>query len=201
MKKRFSLKDSGLFWVEEEDRVYSVYDMREKKRRYYDSNGTPLEHYERKPAEVVRDRREEFCAEDEEDGLVYNRYGVACADDCLVDTQGEPLPDTALDFEVDCDEANRYFVFGRMSEEQSASVSRCGTAEGLRVDYYDTKTRRYVLRGIPEGRLDITGFDGEPEVLTAAAGLLEPYDEIRVRKTGTIVCYKDGEITVWTYER
>lgn len=203
MKKLFSLKAKGLFWVEEEGCVYSVYDMNEKKHRFFDSGGNTLEGYARKPpkklpAEVDAYEPEE---DDEEDALVYNQYGVACAGDCLVDAQGDPLPGTELDFEVDCDQANRYFVFGRLTEEQKAAVDRCGTAEGVRVDYYDTKTRRYALRDIPEGRLDVVLFDGEPEVLAAATALLERYDTIKAMRSRTIVCFRDGEITVWEHSK
>jgi hypothetical protein len=35
----------------------------------------------------------------------------------------------------------------------------------ITVDIYDTKNRTYVVKGIPECRLDIYSFDGEPEVV------------------------------------
>ena len=80
-----------------------------------------------------------------------------------------------------------------------ASISECGTAPDITVDIYDTKNRKYVIKGIPEGRLDVYCFDGEPEVILAAAELLDRYDEANLYGKGTIVAKKDGYKTVFDF--
>lgn len=132
--------------------------------------------------------------------MFFNRYGVAVGNNTLIDRAGKEIPDTALNSIDNCGEEDRYFVFSLLSEEQSASIDKCGTAPDIKVDIYDTKTRTYVLRGIPEGRLEVYFFDGEPEEILAAAKLLDQYDSIALLGKGRIRCRKDGKIsyeTVW----
>jgi hypothetical protein len=91
--------------------------------------------------------------EEPEDKLFYNKYGVACGDNCLVDIAGNPIPNTELNLEDSCGEYDRYFTFGTTTEEQDEAISKCGTADGITLDIYDTKTRIYIAKGIPECRL------------------------------------------------
>ena len=135
-----------------------------------------------------------FCEE-----MLFNRYGVAVGDNTLIDRLGNEIPDTALNSIDDCGEDDRYFVFSFLDCEQLASIDECGTAPNITVDIYDTKNRTYVVKGIPECRLDIYSFDGEPEVVLAAAKLIDQYERIRIARKGTILCEKDGFITVYDY--
>ncbi len=195
MRKLFTLKTEGLFIVEVEGSVYSVYNYKTHKLSFYDNAGNPLSNYERPRLEDSDILNET----DERDALRYNKYGVACADGCLVDSNGNEIPDTKLNCEDSCDATDRYFTFALLTEEQSASINRCGTAEGIALDYYDTKTRRYILRGIPECKLYVFCFDGEPEVVLAAAQLIDQYESVDVRDRGTIVAHKEGFVTVYDY--
>lgn len=131
--------------------------------------------------------------------MFFNEYGVAVGNFSLIDRAGNEIPDTALNSIDDCGEYDRYFVFSYLNEEQMASISECGTAPDITVDIYDTKNRKYVTKSIPECRLHTDGFDGEPEVIVAAAELLDKYDEVDLYKTGTIVGEKDGFITIYDY--
>ena len=90
-------------------------------------------------------------------------------------------------------------MFSFLSDEQNASIAECGTADDITVDIYDTKNREYVVKGIPECRLDVYMFDGEPEVILAAVKLIDQYECIRLKKNGTIICEKDGLITIYDY--
>ena len=124
---------------------------------------------------------------------------MVCADGCLVDAEGNPIPDTELNCEDECSGWNRYFVFTMLTEEQCKSIDKCGTADDITLNYYDTKTRVYALRNIPECRLSTNCFDGEPEVVQEAATLLKEYDSVAIHKKGTIVGNKGKEITVYDY--
>lgn len=182
--------------VEVEGCVYSVYNHKTHKLSFYDNAGDPLPNYERPHLEAsdISDETDE-----REDELRYNKYGVACADGYLVDADGNEIPDTKLNCEDSCDATDRYFTFALLTEEQSESISQCGTADNITLDYYDTKTRQYVLRGIPECKLYVFCFHGEPEVILAAAQLIDQYDSVDVRERGTIVAHKDGCVTVYDY--
>ena len=172
------------------------YNRKTKKLSFYDHTGEPLYNYERPRLEESSIFHE---SDESSDGLRYNKYGVACADNCLVDFDGNEIPGTKLNCEDSCDVTDRYFTFAFLTEEQCKSISQCGTAEGILLDYYDTKTRKYILRGIPECKLYVFCFDGEPEVILAAAQLIDQYDSIDVRERGTIVAHKDGCITVYDF--
>lgn len=196
MRKLFSLKSDGLFCVEAEGSVYSIFDHKSNKRRFYDHCGNPLPNYKRPHSEEL-DVSNSFGERD--DKLQYNKYGVACADGYLADSDGNEIPGTKLNCEDSCHATDRYFTYTLLTEEQNESISRCGTAEGITLDCYDTKTKQYVLRGIPEGKLYIFCFDGEPDVIKAAALLIDRYDSVYVEETGTIVAHKDGWVTVYDY--
>ena len=86
-----------------------------------------------------------------------------------------------------------------LSEEQSKSIDVCGTADGITLDIYDTKTKRYVVKGIPAFRLDVSFYDGEPDVILAAIDLIPEYEEVDECRMGTIIGKKNGTITVYNY--
>lgn len=131
--------------------------------------------------------------------MFFNEYGVAVGNRTLIDRMGNEIPDTALNSIDDCAEYSRYFVFSLLSDEQLASIDECGTAPNVMVDIYDTKNRAYVVKGVPECRLEVYCFDGEPEVILAAVELLDQYDKIDLSRNGTIICEKDSFITVYDY--
>lgn len=133
------------------------------------------------------------------EGMFFNEYGVAVGNKTLIDRMGNEIPDTVLNSIDDCGEYDRYFVFSYLNEEQLASIDNCGTAPDITVDIYDTKTRKYVIKGVPECRLYVHCFDGEPEVILAAKELLDRYDEVELYRAGTIVGKKDGYFTVFDY--
>ena len=131
--------------------------------------------------------------------MFFNEYGVAVGNFSLIDRMGNEIPDTALNSIGYCGEHERYFVFSFLNKEQMASVNDCGTAADITVNIYDTKNRKYVIKGIPEFRLNVYCFDGDPEVILSAAELINSYDEINLYGKGTIVGEKDGYITVFDY--
>ena len=196
MRKLFTLKTNGLFIVEIEGSVYSIYNYKTHTLSFYNYAGEPLHNYKRP---CLKETETSNKNDENVDGLRYNKYGVACSDACLVDSDGNEIPDTKLNCEDSCDVTDRYFTFALLTEDQCISIDRCGTADDVTLDYYDTKTRQYVLRGIPECKLYVFCFDGEPEVILAAAQLIDQYDSIDVRKRGTIVAHKDGCVTVYDY--
>ena len=53
----------------------------------------------------------------------------------------------------------RYYTIALLSEEQQKSIDRCGRAENILLDIYDTKLRKYVARGIPDGKLELKVSD------------------------------------------
>lgn len=131
------------------------------------------------------------------EALCFNQYGVSVGDNGLIDRSGNEIPGVALN-SVDSDKADeRYFVFSLLTEEQLQSVDACGTAPNITIDIYDTKNRAYAARAVPECRLDVLGFAGEPEVIAAAVELLDRYDRVSLSGKCTIVCEKDGYITVY----
>ena len=199
MKKLFSIKDEGNFWIEVENEVYSFFNRKSNSHRFFDANGNTLHDYSRPKMETSDEHTEIGLDYDEEDELIFNQYGVACGDNCLVDRDGNAIPDTSLNLEGDCGEYDRYFTFGTTTAEQDESISRCGTADGIVLNIYDTKTRKYVAKGIPECRIDVSFYDGEPEVILAAIELISQYETVDVCKSGTILARKDGWITVFYY--
>ncbi|MBR5479306.1 MAG: hypothetical protein IKU84_03935 [Clostridia bacterium] len=199
MKKLFSIKDEGLFWVEVENKVYSVFDRKSNAHKFFDASGNIIPDYSRPKIETSDKQSETDWDYDEDDELIFNQYGIACGDTCLVDRDGNAIPDTSLNLEADCGEYDRYFTFGTTTAEQDESISRCGTTDDIVLDIYDTKTRKYVAKGIPECCLDVSFYDGEPEVILAAIELLLEYETVDIRKTGTILARKEGVITVFNY--
>ena len=129
----------------------------------------------------------------------FNKYGVAEGNSTLIDLDGNPIADTELDNVEDCWCFSRYYVFGSLTEQQQADIDRCGSAENILVDIYDTKTRSYILRSIPEDALYVSGFDGEPEVILAAAKLLGSYDSVSVEDPGYIHAEKGDSCTVFDF--
>ena len=136
----------------------------------------------------------QFC-----DAPQFNHYGVAVGDNSLIDRNGNAIPDTALDLLEDCHEQNRYYIFVLLTKEQSESISQCGRAENIRLDIYDTKLRKYVVRNIPESDFSIGNFEGEGEVILAALAMVPNYDRISVEGIGTIFAEKANVITVYDY--
>jgi hypothetical protein len=203
MKLLFSIKCDGIFWIEKENEVYSIWkrDAGRETCTFFDSKGNVLPDYKRPPLKEDPKNSEPVpeYLEEPEDKLFYNKYGVACGDNCLVDIAGNPIPNTELNLEDSCGEYDRYFTFGTTTEEQDEAISKCGTADGITLDIYDTKTRSYIAKGIPECRLYLWGYDGEPEVISAAIDLIPQYEEIEVCEIGTIIGKKDSFITVYNF--
>lgn len=129
----------------------------------------------------------------------FNRYGVAVGDHTLIDCNGKEIIGTELNLIDDCWEENRYYVFGLLPAVQMESICQCGTAEAVWLDVYDTKLRKFVIRGIPECKLHLDCYDGEGEVIVAAAEMLDDFDEIWVEAKGTICAKKAGYLTVFDY--
>ena len=199
MKKLFSIEDKGFFCVEEENSVYSIFDQKRNSHYFYDANGQLLPYYKRPDIELESSNSEYDLEPDNEDELIFNKYGVACGNGCLIDECGNVIPETELNLEDDCNEHNRYFTFSLITKEQVDLIRKSGTAPGITVDVYDTKTRDYIVKSIPECKLDISFFDGEPEVVLAAVELLQEFETVRVCEKGTILGTKDGWITVFNY--
>ena len=203
MKLLFSIKCDGIFGVEKENEVYSIWKRESGRETYtfFDSKGNMLSAYKRPPLkeDPIDSNLVSEYLEEPEDKLFYNKYGVAYGGHCLVDIDGNLIPDTEYNLVDACGEYDRYFTFGTVTEEQDEFISRCGTAYGITLDIYDTKTRRYVFKGVPECRLDVSFFDGEPEVVLAAIDLIPAYKEVNVCKTCTILGKKDGWITVYNF--
>ena len=135
------------------------------------------------------------------DHIRFNQYGVAVGDNTLIDRLGNEIPGTDLNLEDYCDMSYRYFTIALISDAQSESIDACGSAEDICVDIYDTKLRKYVARGIPDGKLDVVFFEGEEEVLLEALTLLPDYDEIKLESKSTILAEKDDVIDIYDYYR
>ena len=199
MKYLFSINCDGIFWVEKENEVYSIWRMPKGPHRFYDNRGNLLPDYKRPPLEDEGDGWDELTDEETGEELVFNKYGVACGEDCFIDKDWDEIPDTEHNLVDSCDETDRYFVISTISEEQSRAIDNCGTAEGITLDYYDTKTRCYAAKGIPELTLDTLGFDGEPEVIQAALTLLPKYDRVSLRKLGTVLAWRGEVVSVYYF--
>lgn len=124
----------------------------------------------------------------------FNKYGVAAADNCLIDLSEKPLENTELNTIGSCSENNRFFSFGLANEQQQWEIEQTGTAEDLKESIYDTKDKRFVVKDIPDSRLFVLSSICEPEVIVAAAKLLNEYDQVSVKERGTILATK-GELT------
>lgn len=133
------------------------------------------------------------------DEVAFNKFGVAVGKHCLIDREGNEIPDTELDLEDDCWENSRYFSFALLNEEQKRMIEMTGSAPDITVDIYDTKTRKYVAKGIPECRLSIYSDETEPEVILAAVKLLDTYENVSVKGKGTIECERAGRCVVYDY--
>ena len=131
--------------------------------------------------------------------LRFNQYGVAVGDNTLVDREGNKIPGTELNYEEHCAVSYRYFTTALLSEVQCESIAACGRAENILLDIYDTKLRRYVAKGVPDGKLDTHFFEGEEEVILAAMTLLSDFEKITLDETGTILAKKNGSVTVYDY--
>lgn len=199
MKRLFTIECDGIFSVEKENEIYSIFNLQTKQWAFFDNHGNELPHYERPHIDNMNNYHQGLDICQDEARLIFNKYGVACGDHCLVDTDGNEIPDTSLNLEDSCGQYDRYFVFGTTTEEQDESINRCGTADGITLDIYDTKTRGYVAKCIPECCLDVSFYDGEPEVILAAIDLLFEYETVDVCKTGTIIGKNDGWITVYYF--
>ncbi|MBR2986844.1 MAG: hypothetical protein IKC63_02375 [Clostridia bacterium] len=200
MKRLFSIqhKPNGIMRAEVEHEVYAIFTSA-RTWQYFDRNGASLPDYRPPKRDSNALPFKPYQAPLHEDAPVYNRYGVACGNESLIDREGNEIPDTRLNLEDSCSEYDRYFVFGMLSDEQCDAISRTGVADGITVHIYDTKTRRYVARDLPENTLDVSFFDGEPEVVLAAITLLKNYDSVDVSCTGTIIAEKNGIFTVYDY--
>lgn len=133
------------------------------------------------------------------DPLQFNQYGIAVGNNTLIDCLGNEISGTELDLESYCDISYRYFTTALLTKEQCESLDVCGSAEGILVDIYDTKLRKYVVKGVPDGKLETMFFKGEPEVILAAMGFLSDYDKIAIEENGTFIAKKDGTVTIYDY--
>ncbi len=129
----------------------------------------------------------------------FNLYGVAVGDHSLIDVSGQPIANTMLNSLDSVCETDRYFVIALLTEAQLTSIDQCGTASDIVVDIYDTKERKYVVKGIPECKLDIYSNDVTHEVILQAVGMLNQYDSILLHGKGTIVGEKNKVITVFDF--
>lgn len=101
MKKMFTIECDGIFWVEVENEVYSIYNRKTRAHRFFDANGNSLPNYQRPPR---NDGSNDDYIDDyieEETDLIFNQYGIACGDHCLVDKDGNGIPNTELNLEAD----------------------------------------------------------------------------------------------------
>ena len=135
-----------------------------------------------------------FCEQ-----MEFNEYGIAIGDYSLIDLSGNEIPDTALNLVGGAGGYSRYYEFSLLNDEQLASIDKCGTASDIKINIYDTKNLAYVIKGIPDLRLDTCLFEGEPEVILAAAEMIDNYDEIHLSGKGTIICRKNTSVTVYDY--
>lgn len=131
--------------------------------------------------------------------IKFNKYGVSEGNSNLIDKDCKPIDGTVLNFIEPYEKNDRYFLIGNFSEEQCAAIDRCGIADGLTVDIFDTKTRRYIVRGIPNCSFDVSFVDCEPEIILAATELLKEYSHVRVENSGIIFAKNDGITTVFDY--
>ena len=96
MKKLFSIESKGFFWIEEENSVYSIFDRKSNSHCFYDVNGKVLPNYKRPKIDYEDNNIEYNLESNDDDTLVFNKYGVACGDGCLVDKDGNEISDTKI---------------------------------------------------------------------------------------------------------
>ena len=129
----------------------------------------------------------------------FNQYGVSEGNSNLIGRDCKPIEGTALNYIEPYEKNDRYFLIGNFSEEQCAAIDRCGTADRLTLDIFDTKTRKYITRGIPDCSFDVSFIDCELEIIRAAVELLKEYSRVRVKNSGIIFAETDGITTVFDY--
>ena len=71
MKKLFSIKDEGSFWVEVENKVYSFFNKKSNSHRFFDVNGNTLDDYRRPKIETSDEQPKTDLEYDEEDEEYY----------------------------------------------------------------------------------------------------------------------------------
>lgn len=133
------------------------------------------------------------------DYLRFNQYGVAVGNNTFVDRQGNEIPGTDFNLSDWPGSAYRYYTTALLSEEQLNSIDASGRAAGILLDIYDTKLRKYIARGVPDGKLEVMFFEGEAEVILAAIELLLDYDKIELEGQGLIKAKKNGSVDVYDY--
>lgn len=131
----------------------------------------------------------------------FNKYGLAYGNESLVDMQGNEIAGTEFNIIDYYSEEDRYIPITLAMPEQDVQIEKTGTAEGITTDIYDTKLRRFVVKGIPEDTLKVSFYDGEPEPIIAAAGILDLYDELEIEHGGFIIGKKDQHQDVYDYYR
>lgn len=136
-----------------------------------------------------------------EEPVRFNKYGVAMADDYLIDRNEIKLEGTDLNYCNSYFENDRYFMISMDTEEQLEAIDGCGYAEDLTVDIYDTKNKVFVARNVPEDRLYLYEFSGGPEekLINTANELLSEYDEVNVLGPRVLIAEKSGVFSVFDY--
>ncbi|MBQ6266261.1 MAG: WG repeat-containing protein [Clostridia bacterium] len=109
----------------------------------------------------------------------FNLYGLAVGDDGLIDKTGARLAGITFDCADFFDEDDRYIITNRFTKEQSDAIAQCGTAPGITDDFFDSKTRTYLVKGIPERSIRLCGSPA-PEAVLAAVELLHAFEDIRL---------------------
>ncbi len=129
----------------------------------------------------------------------FNKYGLGYGNHMLVDMQGNEIAGTEFNCIEYYNENDRYIPIILTTEEQDEQISKTGTAEGVKKAIFDTKLREYVIRGIPENSIYVDFYDGEPEVIIAAAQMLNQYDNLRLESDGIIIGTKGNRQVVYDY--
>lgn len=121
---------------------------------------------------------------------IFNKYGVACGNNSLIDMKGQPLPETELNyFGGILFEKQRYYEIALWPDDID---------EG-NINFYDTKMREYIAKGIPDEKLDLDGCEAGKEVILSAIEMLPLFNRIEIEGVGTFIAYKDNSITVFDY--
>lgn len=131
---------------------------------------------------------------------LFNQYGVADAGFMLIDTNGNEIPDTYHNSSGFNSDSCRYFEISTYTEEEDAVFNECcGDVPGHKINIFDTKTRSYLAKGIPDNVIDFVNSNAEPEVVLAAIELIPYYDCIRIYNDGIIAGDKGKKKTVFNY--
>lgn len=128
---------------------------------------------------------------------LFNKYGLAYGNRTLIDRQGREIPGTEYNLPETYGEGDRYIPIILTAKEQDGPIEKTGTEERIVASIFDTKLRRYVVEGVPEGAIDVEFYDGEPEPILAAAKLLSVYDELRVLQDGFVAGRKGDRQDVY----